>query len=232
MAKDPYFPQTDEQLRTWLENFNLKIPGYAATFGLSAPQVAIVNDDALNFIYWLDQSNLFITEKEERVTYKNLLRDGPIGAPAGTAPSLPAIPAPPAPTPPGIEPRMRLLVQQIKNHPNYTEAIGKDLNIIGDEQSTQKSALKPVLKLVLTGAGVDVQWKKGIADALRVEKESSGASAQKGAASWNLLAVDTEPNYLDTTPVTEPAMWKYRAVYIIKDEPVWQWSDVAQIAVG
>jgi hypothetical protein len=29
-----------------------------------------------------------------------------------------------------------------------------------------------------------------------------------------------------------PGIWKYRAIYLINDEKVGQWSDVASIAVG
>jgi len=46
------------------------------------------------------------------------------------------------------------------------------------------------------------------------------------------LAIDTVPHYTDTQAITAPATWKYRAMYIIADEPVGQWSDVASIAVS
>ncbi|MBI4930985.1 MAG: hypothetical protein HY841_09505, partial [Bacteroidetes bacterium] len=153
MAKGKYYPTEDEKIRQFLKNLNLKLPSYASTFGLTAAQLASVNADYLNFDYWLDQSNLFLTEKEERVSYKNLLHDGPLGTPSSPAPVVPAVAAPPAGILPGIEPRTREIVQQIKNHPNYTDTIGKDLGIIGDEQSVQKSALKPLIKLVQTAGG-------------------------------------------------------------------------------
>jgi len=235
MAKSDYFPDNDSELKIWLENFNLKIPGYAATFGFSAAQVSAVNADTLNFIYWLTQTSLFITEKEERVSYKNSLRDGPVGTPAGIAPTVPAIAAPPAAVLPGIVPRMRQLVQLIKNHASYTNSIGQDLNIIGAEQTTERSTLKPIIRLVLSGSGVNVKWTKGTAQALRIEKQIGGGVSpipSPVGGSWTLLAIDTAPDYLDTTPITTPAVWKYRAIYIIDDAPFGLWSDEAQIAVG
>jgi len=225
MAKQPYLPLEDGKLEKWLrETFNVKLPAHAATLGITVGQLASVNDDALNFSYWLGQSDLFKDEKEERTDYKNLLRDGPLGSPAGTPPTPPVIPAAPAGVLPGIVPRIRGLVQYIKNHTNYSDTIGQDLDIIGAEDATDRAALKPILKLVKLGAGVNVIWKKTIADALRIEKDSGSG--------WALLAIDTEPDYLDTTPATAPAIRKYRAIYIINDEMVGLWSDVAEIAVG
>lgn len=231
-----YIPSTDSELKSWLENFNLKLPAHAGTFGITAGQLASVNADQLNFSYWFDQNILFKDEKEERVSYKNLLRDGPIGAPAGTPPTPPVIPAAPAAVLPGIVLREREIAQFIKNHPSYTVSIGQDLDIIGSEQTTQKSSLKPVIKLVLTGGGVNVKWTKGIAQALRIEKQivsgGGGPIPVPASGSWSLLAIDTAPDYLDTTPITAPAVWKFRAIYIINDEMAGQWSDEASIAVG
>lgn len=219
-----YIPSTDSELKSWLENFNLKLPAHAGTFGITTAQLASVNADQLNFSYWFDQNILFRDEKEERVSYKNLLRDGPIGTPAGTPPTPPVIPAAPAAVLPGIVPRSRELAQFLKNHPSYTVSIGQDLDIIGTEDNTQKSTLKPILKLTLEGPGVKVQWKKGIAEGIRIEKDSGSG--------WALIGIDVEPDFTDTTPITAPAMWKYRAKYLISDEPVGLWSDVASIAVA
>lgn len=231
-----YIPSTDSELKTWLETFNTKLPAHAATFGLTAGQLASVNADQLNFSYWLDQTILFRDEKEERVSYKNSLRDGPIGAPAGTPPTAPVIPAAPAAVLPGIVLRMREMAQFIKNHPAYTNSIGQDLDIIGTVQAAERNSLKPVIKLVKTGGGVEVQWKKGVAHALRIEKQAAGGAGPSPVpapigGNWALLAIDTEPHYLDTTVATTPATWKYRAVYLINDEITGQWSDEAQISM-
>jgi hypothetical protein len=46
------------------------------------------------------------------------------------------------------------------------------------------------------------------------------------------LGIDTNPHYTDTTPITAPATWKYRAMYLLNDELIRQWSDVISINVG
>ena len=47
-----------------------------------------------------------------------------------------------------------------------------------------------------------------------------------------LLALDTRPNYIDTTPMpATSAKWKYRASYTHDAQRIGQWSNVAEITV-
>lgn len=238
MAKEFYLPNGDQERAAWLSNFAQKLPTHAATLAVTPAEQTSAAGDAAMFSYMVNLVETFTTEKEERVSYKNLLRDGPLGAPAGNFPALPAIPAPPALVLPGIFSRIRQLVQRIKNHPAYTESMGKDLGIVGADQNSERSTLKPDLKLRLSGGSVQVIWKKSTADAIRIECDrGTGASPSALAApapspAWQLVGIDTQPDFTDTTPITAPAVWKYRAIYLIKDEPVGQWSDVASITVG
>ena len=104
--------------------------------------------------------------------------------------------------PPGIFPRIAKMVQRIKGNLNYTQAVGHDLGIIGDEHSIDPASMKPVLKLSFEANTVQVQWKKGHADAIRLEVDRG--------TGWQFLAVDAEPHYTDTFPISASATWKYR----------------------
>ncbi|MEK6614619.1 MAG: hypothetical protein AABZ32_00680 [Bacteroidota bacterium] len=130
---------------------------------------------------------------------------------------------PPPIVPPGIFPRIAKMVQRIKASPDYTDAIGHDLGIIGSEHVIDPASMKPVLKLVFEANTVKVQWPKGHAHAVRIEKDSGSG--------FQFLAIDTVPDYTDTTPITAAVTLKYRAMYIINDELVGQWSDVVSITV-
>jgi hypothetical protein len=230
MSTNHYLPRRDQEKVLWLNNFSSKLPTQAASVGVSGAEVTSVQDDAAAFSYWTGQVETFTTEKEERVEFKNILRDGPLGSPAPSYPILPTIPVPPTAVLPGIFGRIRLLVQRIKNSPNYTTSIGTDLGIIGSEDSTDHSTLKPELKLILHGGAVEVQWKKSAADAIRIECDRGIAVA--GQSGWALAGIDTMPHFTDTTPITVPAVWKYRAIYLIGHEPVGQWRNVPSISVG
>ena len=225
MSKAGYLPRADKDRVVWLNNFSIKFATAATGLGFVAADVTSVNNDAAMFSYLVNQVEVYTTAKEQRVDYKNLIKDGPIGTPGGAMPVAPGAGVVPTVVAPGIFARMAQRVQRIKNSPTYTEAIGKDLGIIGAQQTLDPTTMKPVLRLLLQGGQVEVQWIKGEADAVRIESD-------KGAGTWQFLAVDSVPDYTDTTPITAPATWKYRAMYIISDELVGQWSDVASIAVS
>jgi len=52
---------------------------------------------------------------------------------------------------------------------------------------------------------------------------------------YSFLAIDAMPNYIDTALPPAPAdyhIWKYKAIYRLKDERVGHWSDeVSVVAV-
>ncbi|MCE2996362.1 MAG: hypothetical protein ACK5RG_18330 [Cyclobacteriaceae bacterium] len=225
MAKDHYLPRTDEGKLIWINNFSAKIGNYVNTVGLTAADVTSAKNDAAMFAYLVNAAEVFTTAKEQRVNFKNLIKDGPLGKPLGLVPDTPVLGTKPADVAPGIFPRLAQLVQRIKNSAAYTEAIGKDLGIIGAKLVVDFDALKPKLKLVMKGGQVEVQWTRGDADAVYIEVD-------RGNGTWQFLAVDTVPHYTDTMPITTHAMWKYRAIYLIRDERVGHWSDVNNIAVG
>ncbi|NOS93086.1 MAG: hypothetical protein HOP30_14280 [Cyclobacteriaceae bacterium] len=224
MSKAGYLPRGDNERVLWLNQFASKLSIHATTLGLTPADVSGTQNDAAMFTYLVTQVEIHTTAKESRVNYKNLIKDGPIGAPGGVLPMPIPVIAAPTVVAPGIFPRLAMLVQRIKYSPGYTEAIGKDLGVISAQKSTDTTDLKPKLKLVKKGEQVQVQWVKGIADSIRIEKDSG--------AGWQFLAIDSIPHYTDKTPVTVATTWKYRAMYIINDEPVGQWSDMVSIGVS
>lgn len=226
MAKNFYLPKKDKDKAVWLTNFANKLPSHAAALAVTAAEQTSVTNDANMFAYMIALVETFTTEKEERVNYKNILRDGPAGSPLGAMPTMPVIAAAPTAVQPGIFLRVGQLIARIKKHSGYNTDRGTDLGIIGAEQVVDTVNMKPVLKLELTGGKVNVKWNKGDTDAIRIEAIKTGTA-------FAFVAIDTEPDYLDNTPLpATPAVWKYRAMYLIANEPVGQWSDVVSISVG
>ncbi|MBS4027805.1 MAG: hypothetical protein KGZ58_04120 [Ignavibacteriales bacterium] len=227
MAK-PYLPNSDQGKVTWLNNFSAKLATHGATVGVSPDEIASTSNDADEFSLLINLVASLTSAKEQAVSYKNLIRDAPLGSAGGDFPSIPEITLPATMVAPGIFTRVRLLVQRIKNHQNYTEAIGNDLDIIGAEETPPMapSLLKPVLKLAYVNGHVDIIWTKPL--------NVSGIFIQvnRGDGQWVFLAFDTIPNYTDTMAITQLALWKYRGIYMLDDAQVGQWSDTVQIAVG
>jgi len=224
MAKSfSYLPRPDKDRVVWLNNFASKFAQVANALGFPTADVTSVNNDATMFSYLVNQVEVYTTAKEQRVDYRNLIKEGPIGSPAGVMPVAPTTGTVPTVVAPGIFPRISQLVGRIKNMPNYTDAMGRDMGIIATAPVIDPTTWKPVLKIMMKGGQVEIQWVKGDADALRIEIENGNT--------WQLLAVDTVPHFQDTTPSTGPATRRYRAIYLLEDQPVGQWSDVASITV-
>jgi hypothetical protein len=225
MRKERYLPTNENERVVWFNTFVANFTAQAAGLGFTPADVTAAANDAAMYAYLVLLVEIYTAAKEQRTEYKNLIKDGPIGSPGGALPVAPVLAPPATIVAPGIFPRLSALVARIKASPTYTETIGKSLGIIGADQSEDQVIMKPILKLVFKGGEVEIQWRKGKADAIHIETD-------KGAGTWSFLAVDTVPHYTDTTPITGPGIWKYRAIYLINDEKVGQWSDVASISVG
>ena len=225
MRKSFYLPKDNLGKAIWLNNFASKFAVVAPAFGFTPADITAVNGYAAMFNYLINTVETLIAAKENFVKYKSIIRNNAIGSSTGVFPALPVLPAAPAAVPAGIFLIVAHIVQRIKNHPDYTDALGRDLGIIGAEQTIDTSTMKPVLKLVFEGGVWEVQWKKENADAVRIESDNDGTG-------FKFLAIDSVPHYTDTTPITAAGTRKYRAMYIINDELVGAWSDVVSITVG
>jgi len=228
MPKDYYLPSDDEGKRLWLNHFASKLAVHAAALGIDPAIVTSVANDAAFFAYVLVSNLLFKEDGPGRTQYKNTLRDGPESVPLGDYPAAPIPGPPPATVPPGIFVRVRRLVQQIKNMPAYTEAIGQTLDIIGAENTDDPATWQPALAYALMAGKPLIEWIKGGADALLIYVDRGDGNG------FQFLTQDTHPDYLDTAPLPPPgesAVWKYRAIYILGDEQVGAWSDVLELTV-
>ena len=226
-ATHGYAPTTDESRLSWIENFDNKLGNYASTVGVTTAEVASVHADTLMFTFIMLYLGVITTKKENVTAYKNLLIHNPGNVQLGAIPALPTLPTAPAAVTAGIFDRMSLLVQRIKKHGNYNEAMGHDLKIIGADDTVDRVAMKPTLEIVISGGEPIIKWKKGHADAIRIEVDRGDNQG------WQFLAVSTIPGGFHDKQAypAAAATWKYRAIYLIADEPVGQMSDEAKITV-
>jgi hypothetical protein len=222
MAKTYYMPRIDKERAAWLKNFGVKFGGYSPTFGFVAADVTSVLNDSNMFIYSLDTIETFKTELRERTQYKDILRDGPLGSVLGAVPSVPTLPAAPAIVAAGIFPRISAIVKRIKAHPNYTEAIGKDLGIIGSESVEVFAIQKPILSITKEGGNVIIKYTRGSADGLQIFSKRGSETA------FTQLAVITKTTYKDTRPNLIPGQPEtriYQAWFTKDDTIIGQISD-------
>ena len=166
---------------------------------------------------------------QQRTEWKIIIRDGGT-APASGAPVAPTYPSAATPVAPGIEKRFRDLCRIIKAHPSYNTAIGDALGIVGEESGALDfSTFKPELKLELSGGQVLIRWgwqgKSAYLDLLEIQVDRGSG--------YTLLAFDSTPNYLDTTPApATPQKWTYKAIFRVGDQRIGQWSDEVSLTIG
>jgi hypothetical protein len=164
---------------------------------------------------------------EAAVAFKNAVRDG-------SKNGKPTVPSVPNLTPPAGEPFEDVfgfagtLITRAKIHKNYTDAIGKALNIIpAQSPGVDLTTIQPALDVEFQTGHPRILWTMRGMDALEIE-------ADRGDGHFTLLTIDTTPNHVDTTPLPPPGtvvLWKYRAIYRVRDERVGQWSQVLEVSV-
>jgi hypothetical protein len=227
MPKSDYIKKRDEEFSAQLTLFKHNIGDYAATFGLSTAQVTSQANDAAYFAYVLAMQDIHIQSGEQWTAWKDSIRGG---GGAATPPAAPTLPAAVTPVAPGIERRFRDLVRMIKAHPAYTAAIGELLGIEGPETAPPPPGdYQPEIRLELVGGQVVVRWgwqgTRAFLSALEIEVDRGSG--------FQLLTIDTTPDYTDTTPLPATAQkWTYRAIFRDGEGRIGQWSPVVSIIVA
>ncbi len=231
MQKQSYIKEAELEFVQQLLTFSTNAPKYMTILGLTQDQLTAQTNDAKYMEYLMTCLDISHNNSKKWTSVKDIMRDGGV-MPAAGLPLTLTFPTPVPPVDADIEGRFRDLVKDIKKHPNYNEAIGKELGIEGIEVTPPDyNTLQPDLKLDLRNNGVYIHWNFGH---YRLFLDQCKIVVDRGDGKGEvLLAMDSTPNYLDTTPFpSAAAKWTYRAVYMYKDQQVGQWSKPVTINVG
>ena len=227
MSNASTIPRDDASKLALLQHLNAHLPNYAATLEVSADDLSQLQKGCTAFDYILKAQDAGQNYVNALFAVKRILRDGPNNA-AVNLPPLPALPPAPAELYADIFGFLGALIIRIKKHKNYSEAIGKALNIISTHSpAVDPATLQPVLTVDFQGGHPMLHWKSNGADALELQ-------ADYGTGSFNLLTIQLSPGYQDTTPLPPAGtatLWKYRAIYRIRDQQVGHWSQVLEVGV-
>lgn len=229
--KNIVIPRNDPKRVLWLSNFAAKLSTYSTRYGISAAEVTTITSMDTFYSYWINVLAQ-LREYASKVTgFKNEMADGAYtGAENPTTPAMPVFDTAPALVTAGIFPYAMSIVKRIKNHKDYAVSDGQDMGIEGEEIAEENANdAKPSISLVLINGGhPEVQWTKKNMDAIAIYVSRSNST-------WELLAIDTVPNYTDTFALPangQAAVWKYKAIYRLDDTNVGQWSDEVSITVA
>jgi hypothetical protein len=107
----------------------------------------------------------------------------------------------------------RLLAQRIKKSTAYTEVIGKQLNIIGAEDTTDMTQEQPTLFANVKPAGVvEIDFNKMDAEGVHIYGMRDGETV------FSYLTSETHAAYVDNRPLLaagKPETRQYKAVFFI-----------------
>ena len=228
MTNNTAIPRDDASKLSLLQHLDINLPNYAVALEISSDDLAQLKIGLEAFDYCLKAQDAANNYNNALFAFKRALRDGPKNANV-TPPPLPAFPAAPtAPLYADIFGFIGPLITRIKMHKNYTETIGKALNIIATQSSAVDSTtLQPILSIDFQGGHPVMHWKSNGADTLEIE-------ADHGNGSFSLLTIQHATNFQDNTPLPSSgtaALWKYRAIYRIRDLQVGHWSKTLEVGV-
>lgn len=221
-----YMPKGEPELLLWFQNFATKLPGYAATLGITAPELAVVAGDLLLIEATLQSVAMAKQDLKEWISFKDAELYGPVGGPNPAIPG--STPIAISARPPGMMPRTRTLINKLKVHANYTAIIGADLGIEGSGGGSE--VLKPVCSVTSSGDfSATIKFKKFGHDGVDVYCQRAGESV------WTHLAFDAFSPYVDNRPplvAGQPEERRYRVRYRDGETAVGEYSDVVTITVG
>jgi len=187
-----YLPRTDKAKAVWLKNFTLKLAVHGENVGILPAEILGTSNDA-TFIYSIQAVENLKSSLAQIVAFKKILGTGEGTGPLIYPQNTPVITQPAMPVPPGIFKRLAKLVQRIKFHPNYNEAIGMDLGIIAPQANNNQMSLKPKISSGIEANRPLIKWKKGKADSIDIYVDRNDGNG------FVFLANDYTPNYIDTT---------------------------------
>jgi hypothetical protein len=199
-----YLPKKDSELLVWLENYKEKIVTDGPTLGLSPTQVT----DQQKFCETMQNAIVQVNTKKEElksaVSAKNSAAETQLGS-------------------------LRLAIANIKTLPNYTDAIGNELGVVGTHNDLDETTYKAEISVELFGGFVRIKFKKKGADGVNIYHRL------KGSPNWVFLARDTKSPYDDHIVLTvpnQPEHWEYMAYGVLDDAQIGQPSDIVEVVYG
>ena len=225
MSRD-ILPRTNTEMAAWFLHFASKIEAHAPALSVSAADVAALKADAAMVDWTLRVLPSLRASGQQFTAFKEDLLDGQTGGAPCAAPAAPTFSPPPAAVPAGAIARTRARAQRIKKSPGYTEAIGRDLEIISPTAAdiAADDTSKPTFRATpLPHSEVRLDWVKGRHSGVVIQGKRAGDT------DWVDLGKDNYSPYVDgrsalTASTSETR--QYRARYLDKDDEVGAWSDV------
>jgi len=230
VTSNDWYPAKRSEQRAMYANFLVKIDDHAPTFGLTGPQTArlkLICETFIEIHDWLDQLNASVSQCYK---WRDDMEDGKEGETVAPPPSFEALNLP-AGAFKGFVTEFRKKVGQLKEHDNYTQAIGADLKIIAVKgEETNLADVKPAFEYEPSA-----DFKVSVTGKMQGFKTVKFSYMRKGTSTFVPIGFLTNlPGELEITPAQPgtPETGFIRARFFENNQDVGQYSDNAEITIS
>lgn len=199
-----YIPTKESDKVIWNNNFSTKIDTLGRDLGLDATEIAEIKrvcaENAVTIVASDDAQTAARTAKAAKDTQ---LKTG--------------------------EKAIRETVRKIKSNKNYTTAIGRNLEIIGEDPSVDYSKYHPRIKVHVMPGHVRIDFIKEGLNGMDIY------GRLKGEIKWVKLTYGSYSPYIDSRPLVVdnvPEHREYMAIGVIRDQEVTLQSDIVEAIFG
>lgn len=224
-------PSTKAGKFAMFNNFRAKIEGYQTTIGFTNDQKSRMQliCDIYTEIYQKNEQ-IKASKSDFSAWQDSILMGTPRGEDAPASPVFPTITMP-AGSFIGILSEFREFVNFIKNNPNYTENIGLDLMIVGEDTNGDNLTEGfPTLKISpKNDTDVNIVFKKGEAEMIEINYRSAGTEEWLFADKGTKSPLMHKPRF---TVAGQAEKFEYRGIFMVKNERIGQWSPIYTITLG
>ena len=129
--------------------------------------------------------------------------------------------------------RIFVFVQSIKSAPAYTEAIGLQLGIVGQEDSAAHPVPEFTIKSERGGPAGSCECEK--VTFKKYGRQGVVVYSRRAGGAWEMLGVDLNSPYVDERPLLVPGtpeVREYRLQYYDDSQPAGDFTEVQSITVS
>lgn len=194
-----YIPADKYELEKWAAQFVTALQPHLTDFGISDALYSGLQEVTTNYGTDLTVERQLIDQKRRQVKTTQADRKE-------------------------LQKQCRTIAQLIKSNPAYTDALGKELDIIGAEVQIDVANAKPVLKAKKVPQGWEFSFGlNGYFSGVNIYRKHPGDKR------FTYLATDTRSPYVDNSPAENGT--EYYAYFILGDTEVGLQSDVVMVGV-
>ena len=199
-----FIPHSDDTRKSWNKNMKAKIAVQGTATGLTlaeTTQMAATSDSIITSIETSEDAH--VTAKTATATKDAIILKG--------------------------EKEQRAFIKRIKSNPNYTVAIGEDLQIVVETPLPKNNEVKPVIKVEVRPSKVVISFVKGKLDGMDIYERLAGNTV------WTKLAYNSYSPYEDKRPLAVAGVSEHReymGIGVVHDEEVTLQSDIMEAIFG